>query len=166
MTGTTDLDNAYNERARLVALLATLYPSHIGYTDPTAPDWAVVTIEAPTGQLSWHIARRDIDLFEHVPVTLSTDRPYDGHTTDEKYQRIQNLITQITNGDAPRLHPEPLTKHDLGLHKLALVSQGRQITKLAEHLNAIAASLDAIRDHLKAMNYTDPEDGWQPGDIR
>ena len=41
------LDATYRERAHLVAHLAALHPSHIGHTDPAAPDWAVVTIETP-----------------------------------------------------------------------------------------------------------------------
>ncbi|MCX5201074.1 hypothetical protein OG897_06305 [Streptomyces sp. NBC_00237] len=85
-------DGAYRERARLVAHLASLYPSHIGHTDPTAPDWAVVIIEAPTGQMSWHIAERDMDLFAHVEPTNRICRGWDGHTTDEKYERLAQLI--------------------------------------------------------------------------
>lgn len=85
------LNTVYRERAHLVALLATLFPSHIGYTDPSAPEWAVVIIETPAGQLSWHVARDDMELFAHVPVSLSTDRGWDGHTTDGKYERIRQL---------------------------------------------------------------------------
>jgi hypothetical protein len=82
-------DSAYRERAYLIAHLATLYPSHIGYTDPKCPDWAVITVQLPTGQCSWHIAPSDMDLFTHVrPMTGST---WDGHTTEEKYQRLHQL---------------------------------------------------------------------------
>ena len=85
------LDAAYRERARLVAHLAALYPSHIGHTDPNAPDWAVIIVETPTGQMSWHIAERDMDLFGHVMPTNRICRAWDGHTTDEKYQRLEAL---------------------------------------------------------------------------
>ncbi|WP_326739112.1 WDGH domain-containing protein [Streptomyces sp. NBC_01022] len=85
------IDATYRERAHLVALLAALYPSHIGHTDPSAPDWAVVIVEAPGGQLSWHIAERDMDLFGHVMPTNRICRGWDGHTTDEKYDRIRRL---------------------------------------------------------------------------
>jgi hypothetical protein len=85
-------DSAYRERAHLIALLTALYPSHIGYTDPSAPDWAVIIIEAPTGQLSWHIAPDDMDLFSHVQDTNRIIcRGWDGHTTDQKYERIRAL---------------------------------------------------------------------------
>ncbi|MFD8820812.1 hypothetical protein ACFV1C_00335 [Streptomyces sp. NPDC059605] len=85
------LDATYRERAHLVAHLAALHPSHIGHTDPAAPDWAVVTIETPAGQMTWHIADRDMDLFTHVQPTNRICRGWDGHTTDEKYQRMRDL---------------------------------------------------------------------------
>ncbi|MFJ2267773.1 hypothetical protein ACIOHO_15630 [Streptomyces sp. NPDC087849] len=85
------LDATYRERAHLVAHLAAIHPSHIGHTDPTAPDWAVVTVETPAGQMTWHIAERDMDLFTHVQPTNRICRGWDGHTTDEKYQRMRDL---------------------------------------------------------------------------
>lgn len=85
------LNAAYRERAHLVALLAAEYPSHIGHNDPFAPDWAVVTVELPTGQACWHISADDMDLFEHVPPTPHYVRGWDGHTTNEKYRRIREL---------------------------------------------------------------------------
>ncbi|MCX4863488.1 MULTISPECIES: hypothetical protein [unclassified Streptomyces] len=85
------LDATYRERAHLVAHLAALHPSHIGHTDPKLPDWAVVTVETPAGQMTWHIAERDIDLFTHVQPTNRICRGWDGHTTDEKYARMRDL---------------------------------------------------------------------------
>lgn len=46
--------------------------------DPRTPAWPVVFIELPTGQVSWHIP-------EH-------GEPWDGHTTEEKYRRVDALI--------------------------------------------------------------------------
>lgn len=77
----------YRERAHLVALLAADYPSTIGYHDPAEPDWAVVAVDLPAGQASWHIAPSDMDLFEHV--RRSDINTWDGHTTDEKYRRVR-----------------------------------------------------------------------------
>ncbi|MEU1309475.1 hypothetical protein ABZ419_11350 [Streptomyces cinnamoneus] len=93
-------DAVYRERAHLVAYLAALHPSHIGNTDPDAPDWAVVIVEAPGGQLSWHIAERDLDLFEHVMPTNRICRGWDGHTTDEKYERIRTLTAAAAPASA------------------------------------------------------------------
>ena len=81
----------YRERAHLLAFIASLFPSHIGYTDPSEPDWAVLIIETPAGQLSWHIAPDDLELFTHVSTTSSMCRSWDGHSTDEKYRRVRAL---------------------------------------------------------------------------
>lgn len=87
------MDSVYRERARLVAHLAALYPSTIGYHDPSEPDWAVVTVDAPTGQMSWHVSPDDMDLFRHV--ARSEINTWDGHTTDEKYERLRRLIGSL-----------------------------------------------------------------------
>lgn len=92
------LNAAYRERAHLVALLAAWRNSHIGYTDPAAPNWAVVTIELPTGQACWHIAPADMDLFAHVRPTPRYARGWDGHDTDEKYRRIDEFAAQLAEG--------------------------------------------------------------------
>ncbi|MEV7389595.1 hypothetical protein [Streptomyces sp. NPDC091215] len=107
-------DGAYRERAHLVALLAALYPAHIGYTDPAAINWLVVTIETPTGQMSWHIAERDRDLFEHVRLVPSVHNVWDGHSTEEKYARLRALTA---SGPAAAAGPRcavcltPVTEH-------------------------------------------------------
>lgn len=88
-------DAVYRERAHLVAHLATVYPSTIGPHDPNWPEWSVVIIDTPTGQMSWHVAPTDLDLFRHV--ATSTINTWDGHTTEEKYERLRRLIgAQLT----------------------------------------------------------------------
>lgn len=53
-----------------------------GYAiDPAAPDWPVLLIDLPTGQVSWHL-----------PAYPGT---YDGHTTAEKYARVKAFSDQI-----------------------------------------------------------------------
>ncbi|MFE7461616.1 WDGH domain-containing protein [Nocardiopsis terrae] len=105
----TATPNLYRERAHLVAHLAALHPSALAYSDPQAPDWPVVTITTPTGQMSWHINEADLDLFKHIPV-VHPARPevaWDGHTTEEKYDRLRALTTSHTN-DTPRKPAAPL----------------------------------------------------------
>ncbi|WP_328721763.1 hypothetical protein OHT52_21230 [Streptomyces sp. NBC_00247] len=87
----------YRERAHLVAYLAALHPSRIGHTDPAAPEYAVVTVETSAGQMTWHIAPRDMDLFAHVRATASTDPVWDGHTTEQKYARLRDLTQGHVN---------------------------------------------------------------------
>lgn len=81
--------NIYRERAHLVSHLASLYPSTIGYTDPSEPDWAVVSIITEAGQLTWHISPDDMDLFRHVSWDSTVE--WDGHSTEEKYERLVKL---------------------------------------------------------------------------
>lgn len=86
------LTAAYRERARLVAHLASLFPAVLHYSDPDEPDWPVIYITTPAGQLSWHLARADLDLFEHVPWNpAAAPSPWDGHSTAEKYERLTAL---------------------------------------------------------------------------
>lgn len=65
--------------------MASMYPS--GWNDdPAEPDWKVMTVQTPRGQMCWHISPDDMDLFEGLP--LITPKPWDGHTTEEKYARL------------------------------------------------------------------------------
>lgn len=95
----TVLDAAYRERAHLVAHLATCYKATIGYTDPDEPDWAVILIDLPAGQVAWHISPEDMELFGHV--RRDDDGVWDGHTTEEKYRRLDaatGLMARMTEG--------------------------------------------------------------------
>lgn len=85
------IDGAYNERNRLVALLARLYPSGLKRTEIEGwdPEWqGCVYIDLPTGQASWHFHDREAHLFDGLPDYSSE---WDGHTTEEKYQRVGAL---------------------------------------------------------------------------
>ena len=82
------LDGAYNERNRLVAFMARLFPSGLKKTD--IPGWdeawhGCVYIDLPTGQASWHFHDREAHLFDGLPPYSGE---WDGHNTDEKYERI------------------------------------------------------------------------------
>lgn len=87
----------YRERSALLGHLAALYPSCMAYNDPDEPSWPVLYLDTPRGQCSWHIAPSDLDLFEHVVVVPAADprARWDGHTTDEKYQRLIRLTRDI-----------------------------------------------------------------------
>lgn len=84
-------DHAYDERNRLVAWLASMFPSslerHPDEDETWEDDWRwIVFIDGPTGQLSWHLHDSHLALFDHVP--RFGGRTWDGHTSEEKYGRI------------------------------------------------------------------------------
>lgn len=71
----------YDIRNRAVLIAAGL-ASMCGYPcgvrlDATEPDWPVVYIELPNGQVSWHLPQHD--------------REWDGHSTEEKYRRCREF---------------------------------------------------------------------------
>jgi hypothetical protein len=81
-------DGAYTERNRLVALLASIYPSGVKKT--AIPGWdeawhGCVYIDTPQGQASWHFHDSEAHLFSHLP---PYEGEWDGHTTEEKYERL------------------------------------------------------------------------------
>lgn len=86
------LNAAYRERAHLTAHLAAGYPSVlVEGADADAPDWPVLFVKLPTGQVSWHISPDDVALFRNVRRTMAgmPDAPaWDGHSTEEKYARV------------------------------------------------------------------------------
>lgn len=77
----------YTERAHLVAHLARVYPAHLA-EDPDEPAWLVVCVHTPTGQMGWHIAQDDLVMFDQLLVEAND---FDGHTTVEKYERLDRL---------------------------------------------------------------------------
>lgn len=91
-TATGDqLDRVYRERARLIALLAAVFPSAWAHADLESPHWPIVFVSTPEGQLSWHISPEDWDLFAHVPRAAQTGALWDGHSTRKKHKRIERL---------------------------------------------------------------------------
>lgn len=87
------LDSVYTERAHVVAALSKLFPAHMteheGDQEPWDDEWTnVVCIHLPTGQVTWHISKRDLHHFGHL---LHQRSDYDGHDTPEKYRRLDAL---------------------------------------------------------------------------
>jgi hypothetical protein len=89
------INAVYEERNRLVALLARVYSSGISRTNIEGwdPSWHnVVYIDSPMGQLSWHYHDRDAHLFADLDFYPGT---WDGHSTEEKYGRLEQLTRNI-----------------------------------------------------------------------
>jgi len=85
--------SVYDERNRVVAALAAL-AMHLGWQagvrqdEDGDPEWPVVLIDTPKGQVSWHVRRTQLQLFHFLP---EYGKPWDGHTTEDKYERIAAL---------------------------------------------------------------------------
>ncbi|WP_181799431.1 hypothetical protein [Kitasatospora acidiphila] len=97
----SERDGAYRERAQLLAWLASLYPAVLAPApDVDEPGWQILYLTASGQQLSWHIHPRDAELFAHVQQVPADDprAQWDGHTTEQKYQRVSVLIAAA---DAP-----------------------------------------------------------------
>lgn len=82
---------AYRERNQLVAALSKVFPSVLAPATDAEPGWStVVMIQLPTGQVSWHIKDSEIpEFFSHL--VRDTNATWDGHTTEEKYRRLNAL---------------------------------------------------------------------------
>ena len=87
-------DDLYEER-NLCALAFARSMGRLGFTvgwliDTNEPDWPVLMVDTPWGQVSWH-----------MPATMRELAPYadypgkwDGHSTPEKYDRLRRLIVR------------------------------------------------------------------------
>ena len=84
-------DATYHERDQVVAALTKCFPSSIALSGD--PEWPIVYIDLPTGQVSWHIRATEIPLFSHLEWEHVD---WDGHTTAEKYARLASLTTATT----------------------------------------------------------------------
>lgn len=84
-------DNAYWERNELVLFLTKIFPSYLARHPEEDKNWDddwrwIVFVDAPTGQLSWHIHDNEFKKFSHLP---QGKNEWDGHTTTEKYNRLR-----------------------------------------------------------------------------
>ena len=99
-------DAAYLERNKVVAALASVFPSGIARTaiEGWSDDWhGCVYIDLPTGQASWHYHDSQAHLFEHLPVYTGK---WDGHDTEEKYRRVLALPSGAALAAAPDRYAE------------------------------------------------------------
>lgn len=95
-------DNAYWERNQLVGVLSRLYPSHLARHPETDKEWEddwrnIVCIHTPVGQATWHLHDSDMPMFKHLK--LDKDH-WDGHSTEEKYDRLSRLKASLKEGNS------------------------------------------------------------------
>lgn len=117
----------YRERNQVVAALSKVFPAWIGPVDDQEPGWnQAVYIDLPTGQVSWHIPDQEVqELFGHLPVDGST--PWDGHSIEEKYERLDALEVSPESEDAtdPQVaDPDELKKLSLDTLKGMAADRG------------------------------------------
>ena len=99
-------DGAYEERNKLVCFLTKLFPSWLSRHQPEDDEWGadwrwVVFVLLPTGQVSWHIHDSQLPEFEHLQRDDVAE--WDGHTTDEKYARI-DAVQPMSSFDCHALY--------------------------------------------------------------
>ena len=136
-----DVFTAYDERARLLAVLASWFPSIIKVDlDALNPDYSsVLYIQLPTGQISFHIFKGQLDFLDHVPRmnmhgkfiepwmetraqeegTINVE--WDGHSTEEKWLRIRKYVnrsnlTWALDEDRSIWHPTRVINNNLSLN--------------------------------------------------
>jgi|SRR5277367_2277168 len=93
----TQKNIAYHERDLLVAALSKLFPSHLLIHPLNDETWdvewrTIICVHLPTGQAMWHIHDSERCLFTHLDgMNVTICHGWDGHTTEEKYERLTKL---------------------------------------------------------------------------
>jgi hypothetical protein len=87
-------DGAYSERNKLVSALSKLFPASLERHEDSDKTWEddwrwIVFINLPTGQVTWHIHDSELPNFAHL--FRICGRVWDGHTTEQKYERLAAL---------------------------------------------------------------------------
>jgi|AntRauMinimDraft_4_1070384.scaffolds.fasta_scaffold00256_23 hypothetical protein len=87
-----ELDKVYDDRNLLACALAeaTHAPSGWKPTDDADNEWAIVWIETPIGQVSWHVPREMVDRLD----LRKRDSTYDGYDRDIKNDRLASWTKQ------------------------------------------------------------------------
>ena len=85
------LQDAYFDRNQAVQGLGRL-ALELGYTaglkiDPKEPDWPVLMIDLPSGQVGWHLPAEEI-----IGDWPEYPGDYDGHSLEEKRQRMAKFL--------------------------------------------------------------------------
>lgn len=107
-------DDAYEERNKVVAALAKVFPSGVARTaiEGWSEDWhGCVYIDLPTGQVSWHFHDSQAHLFADLPPYAGE---WDGHDTPEKYRRVAALRQAVPQGETVSV-PRKLAERIVGL---------------------------------------------------
>ncbi|MBO3463577.1 hypothetical protein G7B40_001595 [Aetokthonos hydrillicola Thurmond2011] len=104
LAAVTEKNQAYVERNKVLALatkLAFLQGYAVELWEHPADDkeweteWRnIVAIQLPSGWLTWHIHIEEMPLFNWIK---REQNKWDGHTTPEKYKRLEVFVMTTTN---------------------------------------------------------------------
>jgi hypothetical protein len=75
-----------------------VWPAHLArHQGEWEDEWRnIVCVHLPTGQATWHIHDSEVILFGHLAMT---EGDWDGHTTAEKYRRLDALAEEHMPGE-------------------------------------------------------------------
>ena len=90
-TQSSTLNDAYFDRNQAVMAMSRM-AQKLGYKvglrfDPNEPDWPVLMIDLPGGQVGWHLPKAEV-----IGEWPAYEHPWDGHTLEEKRKRIERYI--------------------------------------------------------------------------
>lgn len=134
-------NQAYEERNRLVSLLASMFSGGIAKTDIEGwdPEWhQCVYIDFPWGQASWHFHDSQAHLFQHLPPYRGS---WDGHTTEGKYDAIQKAAIEAR----ALFKPAHAVDFAAGIEAAAKYHDNFLMTKTSVAVEKVVASTEAIR---------------------
>ncbi|MYW00236.1 hypothetical protein [Streptomyces sp. SID3343] len=87
----------YRERTHLLAVLAGMYASVLVESAPDLPEYALLVVRLPTGQITRHIHPLDLDLLTHV-TRVAPDHQlarWDGTDTATSHDRLRVLARML-----------------------------------------------------------------------
>ncbi|MCP4540534.1 MAG: hypothetical protein GY832_25640 [Chloroflexi bacterium] len=94
------LQEAYSDRnqaVQVMARMAQLAGMEVGVgldAETQDPEWPVLFVDLPTGQVSWHLPKAEL-----IGDWPTYPDEWDGHSLDEKRQRLADLITWYIDED-------------------------------------------------------------------
>lgn len=97
-------DGAYSERNKLLTALSKLLTAWLERHPEEDIEWEddwrwIVFINHPSGAMSWHIHDSELGWFDHL--RRQNGNSWDGHTTEEKYERLAALTPDEPAKGAP-----------------------------------------------------------------
>jgi hypothetical protein len=95
MSNQSTPDQAYFDRNQLALAFARLafekgWPAGVK-ADPADPDWPVLYVDTPFGQVSWHLPAAELAPYVFRPY----EGTWDGHDVEEKRRRLAALIADF-----------------------------------------------------------------------